>query len=138
MDDYISRQAAIDAVHRACNYFDICDYKGVGCKQIYALKTMPSAERPSMAIEALSGQTEIIYCKECVYYDPPHIEDKGKRLEYKDMPKDAFDELGTWLVHSGYGINVGGRCLRDYNVGYSEDKRVYVSEDNYCGRAERR
>ena len=88
-----------------------------------------------MAIEALSGQTEIIYCKECVYYDPPHIEDKGKRLEYKDMPKDAFDKLGTGLVHSGYGINVGGRCLRDYNAGYVEDKRVVVGEVNYCGRA---
>lgn len=88
-----------------------------------------------MAIEALSGQTEIIYCKECVYYDPPHIEDKGKRLEYKDMPKDAFDKLGTGLVHSGYGINVGGRCIRDYNAGYVEDKRVFVGEENYCGRA---
>ena len=45
---------------------------------------------------------------------------------------------GAGLVNVEYGINVGGRCCRDYNVGYSEDKRVFVSEQNYCGRARRR
>lgn len=80
---------------------------------------------------------EVVRCKDCVYYDPPHVEDHGKRLEYKDLPKEAFDDLGTGLVSLEYGINVGGRCYRDYNAGYSEDKRIYVSESNYCGRAER-
>ena len=85
-----------------------------------------------------SAQPEIIRCKDCIYYDPAHIENNGVRYEYKDMPKDAFDSLGTGLVHLEYGINVGGRCCRDYNVGYADDKRVFVSEQNYCGRAERR
>ena len=80
---------------------------------------------------------EVVRCKDCIYYDPPHVEDHGKRLEYKDLPKEAFDDLGTGLVSLEYGINVGGRCYRDYNAGYSEDKRIYVSESNYCGRAER-
>lgn len=81
---------------------------------------------------------EIIYCGECAYYDPPHVENNGARYEYAEMPEEAFDVLGTGLVSAEYGINVGGRCCRDYNAGYDDDKRVYVPKNNYCGRAERR
>lgn len=80
----------------------------------------------------------VVRCKDCIYYDPPHIENGGKRYEYSDMPNDAFDSLGTGLVHSGYGVNVGGRCCVDDMKGYSEDKRVFVSESNFCGRAIRK
>ena len=80
----------------------------------------------------------IVRCKNCIYYDPPHVENNGVRYEYAEMPADAFDVLGTGLVTTEYGINVGGRCCRDYNTGYDDDKRVYVPENNYCGRAERR
>ena len=83
-------------------------------------------------------QPEVVRCKNCIYYDPPHVENNGVRYEYAEMPKEAFDELGTGLVNVEYGINVGGRCTRDYNAGYDDDKRVYVPENNYCGRAERR
>ena len=120
MDDLISRQAAIDAI----------------------MGEPTDAHYPSWYAERLeqlpSAQPEIIHCYDCIYYDPEHIEKNGVRYEYEDMPKDAFDILGTGLVNSEYGINVGGRCCRDYNVGYSEDKRVFVSKQNYCGRAERR
>ena len=81
---------------------------------------------------------EIITCGECAYYDPPHVENNGVRYEYAEMPKEAFDELGTGLVNVEYGINVDGRCTRDYNAGYDDDKRVFVPENNFCGRAERR
>ena len=81
---------------------------------------------------------EIVHCGECAYYDPPHVENNGVRYEYTEMPEEAFDVLGTGLVNAEYGINVGGRCCRDYNAGYDDDKRVYVTENNYCGRAERR
>jgi len=81
---------------------------------------------------------EIIRCGECIYYDPPHVKNNGMRYEYTEMPADAFDVLGTGLVTTEYGINVGGRCCRDYNAGYDDDKRVYVPENNFCGRAERR
>ena len=80
---------------------------------------------------------DIVRCRECIYYDPPHVEDDGKRIEYKDLPKEAFDALGTGLVNVTYGINVGGRCCADYNRGYSEDKRVFRSEDDFCSRGER-
>ena len=83
-------------------------------------------------------QPEIITCGECIYYDPPHVENNGVRYEYAEMPADAFDVLGTGLVTTEYGINIGGRCTRDYNTGYDDDKRVNVPENNFCGRAERR
>lgn len=96
----------------------------------------------SLALEKIenisSAEPKIIRCKDCTYYDPPHVENNGERIEYSEMPKDAFDVLGVGLVSAEYGINIGGRCLRDYNVGYSEDKRVFVPETNYCGRAERK
>ena len=86
-----------------------------------------------------SAQPEIIHCGECIYYDPPHVEKEDARYEYSEMPKEAFDVLGTGLVSMEYGINIGGRCCVDYYCkNYSDDKRVYVREDNYCGRAERR
>ena len=81
---------------------------------------------------------EVVRCKDCIYYDPPHVEDGCERYEYSDMPEDAFDSLGTGLVHIGYGMNVGGRCCVDDMKGYSEDKRVFVSESNYCGRGIRK
>ena len=81
---------------------------------------------------------EIVHCGECAYYDPPHVENNGVRYEYTEMPEEAFDVLGTGLVNAEYGINVGGRCCRDYNARYDDDKRVYVPENNYCGRAARR
>lgn len=86
-----------------------------------------------------SAQPEIIRCKDCIYYDPPHVKNNGVRYEYDEMPADAFDALGTGLVNAEYGINIGGRCCVDYYCkNYSDDKRVFVREDNYCGRAERR
>lgn len=89
--------------------------------------------------ELPSVQPEIIRCKDCIYYDPPHVKNNGVRYEYDEMPADAFDALGTGLVNAEYGINIGGRCCVDYYCkNYSDDKRVFVREDNYCGRAKRR
>ena len=80
---------------------------------------------------------KVIHCKDCMYYDPPHIDKDSERYEYEDMPPEAFDALTKKYVSAEYGINVGGRCCRDYERGYSEDKRVFVNETNYCGRAVR-
>ena len=99
--------------------------------------------RYKLFVNVLRGQPtvqpEIIHCGECIYYDPPHVENEDVRYEYSEMPKEAFDVLGTGLVSMEYGINIGGRCCVDYYCkNYSDDKRVYVPKDNYCGRAERR
>lgn len=132
MSDLIDRQAAIEAV----SYSDVAYYPGDSPSESDCLRKDSVVKQAIMDVP--SAQPELIHCWECIYYDPEHIEKNGVRYEYEDMPKDAFDILGTGLVNSEYGINVGGRCCRDYNVGYSEDKRVFVSKQNYCGRAERR
>ena len=153
MDDLISRQAAIDIERNATvdtnpshfeahqkftQFMDDAEISSFGRWQWsngfntaltavgIDLKNLPSA------------QPEIIRCKDCIYYDPPHVENNGVRYEYTEMPADAFDVLGTGLVTTEYGINIGGRCCRDYNAGYEDDKRVYVPENNHCGRGERR
>lgn len=125
MDDLISRQAAIDALHMHL---------------MYRMGTDSNKKRLDEWINNLpSVQPEIIRCKDCIYYDPPHVKNNGVRYEYDEMPADAFDALGTGLVNAEYGINIGGRCCVDYYCkNYSDDKRVFVREDNYCGRAERR
>ena len=97
----------------------------------YICKEVPTENGGYLEIEK-----ELIRCNDCIYYDPPHIENDGKRYEYKDMPPEAFDPITKKYVSSSYGINIGGRCCRDYECGYSEDKRVFVTETNYCGRAE--
>lgn len=135
MDDLVSRQKVLRCIKESRENIDwgqsedgdaFLHYSAALYREIASKECLPTAE------------SEVIRCKECIYYDPEHIENKGIRYEYKDMPKEAFGKLETGLVHIEYGINVGGRCCRDYNVGYSEDKRVFVPETNYCGRAERR
>ena len=128
--DLIDRQAAIDAIKSR----KTAEQSSAGIMMnavvdfcIDIVKQLPSA------------QPEIIRCKDCIYYDPPHVENNGVRYEYDEMPADAYDALGTGLVSAEYGINIGGRCCVDYYCkNYSDDKRVFVREDNYCGRAERR
>lgn len=80
---------------------------------------------------------EVVRCGECIYYDAPHVEKDGERYEYADMPADAFDKLGTGLVHSGYGVNVGGRCLRS-KTRLARGKSIFMDEDDYCSKGERR
>ena len=122
---------------------------GTNCISRQAAIDLWEKYHPTIAVDAMqydaelrqlpSAQPEIIRCKDCIYYDPPHVENNGVRYEYDEMPADAFDALGTGLVSAEYGINIGGRCCVDYYCkNYSDDKRVFVREDNYCGRAERR
>ena len=85
------------------------------------------------------GSRPLIHCGECKYYDPPHVENNGVRHEYSEFPPEAFDTvLLDKSVTVEYGINVGGRCCRYCGMGYPDDKRVFVSPDNYCGMAERK
>ena len=85
----------------------------------------------------LVRKQELIRCKDCKYFDPPHVEKNGERYEYNEFPKEAFDLFGIGVTVT-YGTNVGGRCTYYNMSGYPEDKSVYVPTDNYCGRAERK
>ena len=125
MDDTISRQ---DAASRFSDLL-MLELKG---------KRLPTWDEVYNAMQDLpSVQPQIVWCRECVYYDPPHIQNGTRRYEYKDMPSDAFDKLGTGLVHSGYGVNVGGRCLRS-KTRLARGKSIFMNEDDYCSRGERR
>ncbi len=148
MDDLISRQAAIDALWKALyeyedkteKQFQESEDLDVGDWIEYRIfvQNMNDIDRQTI-LNLPSAQPEVIQCKDCIYYDQPHVENNGVRYEYDEMPADAFDALGTGLVNAEYGINIGGRCCVDYYCkNYSDDKRVFVREDNYCGRAERR
>ena len=130
-ENTVSRQAAIDVVMQYCPDDDgSCSKADRDIRELLDdIENLPSH----------SHSPEIIRCKDCIYYDPPHVENNGARYEYDEMPVDAFDALGTGLVNAEYGTNIGGRCCVDYYCkNYSDDKRVFVREDNYCGRAERR
>ena len=131
MNDLIERSAVIDLIDKYTQDMST-DYWTAN----YGI---PSGVFEDEIMDLPSVQPEIIHCGECIYYDPPHVEKEDARYEYSEMPKEAFDVLGTGLVSVEYGINIGGRCCVDYYCkNYSDDKRVYVPKDNYCGRAERR
>jgi len=86
-----------------------------------------------MAIEALE-QPEIIHCRECGYWKPPHIVlNDGRQRLYKDgeCDSDPFE----MFVSSDVGLNVGGKCWREYNSGYGRDMRVFRDEWNFCSKA---
>ena len=92
------------------------------------------------AINDYSQGIEVVRCKDCVHYDPPHINDNGKRIEYSDLSTDLSQEdfcVAEHIVSAKYGVNVGGRCTVDYHNGYSEDKRVYRKETDFCSKGER-
>lgn len=61
-------------------------------------------------------------------------------MEKKKVTKiwgpEAFDTLGTGLVTSEYGINVGGQCER--NRYDADDKTVFCGPDDFCSRGQRR
>lgn len=78
---------------------------------------------------------EVVRCKDCVHYDPPHVINNGERIEYSDLPQEAFG-VAEHMVSSQYGVNVAGRCTVDYNNGYTEDKRVYRKETDFCSKGE--
>lgn len=139
MDDLISRQAAIDAILAVTGNSSVRElYEHV---QEHGLSDMWSGgvnAAIDIIIAVPSAQSDIVRCWECRYYDKPHVMCGCVRYEYSEMPLEAFDDFGTGLVSVAYGINVGGRCWRDCNMGYAEDKRVFRSADDYCSRGERK
>lgn len=76
----------------------------------------------------------VVRCRECIHWKPPHVlQNDGTEREYN--PETDIDSLGLLMVTTDVGINVGGKCYVDANVGYADDKTVFRTEDNYCGKA---
>ena len=80
--------------------------------------------------------SEIVRCKDCQHWKPPHILlNDGKQRSYKVGEREQYP-FGIGVT-SNVGINIGGKCWVEYNCGYSEDKRVFRKETDFCSRAER-
>ena len=86
---------------------------------------------------------EVVRCKDCVYYHKAHVKlDDGTELdydsdvvkEYQQKRKESGDPFWE-MVCADLGMNVGGRCERDNNQGYAEDKAVFRSETDFCSKA---
>lgn len=76
----------------------------------------------------------VVRCGECIHWKPPHVlQNDGTEREYN--PETDTDGFGLLMVTVDVGINVGGKCYVDHNTGYDEDKTVFRTEDNYCGKA---
>lgn len=76
----------------------------------------------------------LVRCRDCIHWKPPHVlQNDGTEREYN--PETDVDSLGLLLVSVDVGINVGGKCYVDHDTGYAEDKTVFRTEDNYCGKA---
>ena len=85
----------------------------------------------------------VVRCKDCVYYHKAHVKlDDGTELdydsdvvkEYQQKRKESGDPFWE-MVCADLGMNVGGRCERDNNQGYAEDKAVFRSETDFCSKA---
>lgn len=122
MSDFIDKQAVIDDLYDWSEH-SMTDAEAWHLKQVIGhIKTMPSLE--------------LVKCKDCKYYDPPHVMKDGKRYEYADMPKEAFcPGFQSDFVTSSYGVNVGGMCTYDDKFGYDVEKKVFRAEDDYCSKA---
>lgn len=86
-----------------------------------------------MVLEMLDKEPNIVLCKDCIHYKKPHVRTPdGQEKSYGEMPEEAFMLLGDGGVTMVYGINVGGKCMLDCDRGYSEDKSVFRSPDDFC------
>ena len=127
-EDAISREDAIRSI------LGLTMYKGAipMDSAIFQIKSLPSVA-PSI---------DIVRCKECKWYDPPHIEHKnGTRT---DVEEDAP------MVSMDVGINVGGKCiphidLKTYCTNHDrenpddyEEIVIFRNPDDFCSYGERK
>ena len=84
---------------------------------------------------------DIVRCKECRWYDPPHI-------LHKDGTRTDVDEGSPWVTVD-VGINCGGQCihhigLKTYCVNHDRENPddnesivIFRSPDDFCSYGER-
>lgn len=82
---------------------------------------------------------ELIHCKNCKWYDPPHIEYKDGTRE--DYPKEPF-------VTADIGVTVGGICIAKNKIYCTAHDRenpddyeeivMFRNPDDYCSYGERK
>ena len=108
-----------------CGKKNECPYERNG------LKCWLDLNRDSLA---LLKEQEIVRCKDCCHWKPPHIVlNDGRQRAYVEGDKDN-DPFGIG-VSADVGLNVGGKCWVSHNCGYGRDMRVFRQENDYCSRA---
>lgn len=137
-----------------CNYLAPCLKKWQENKNRFGASILMIMDYAAAAIEALQDEVkrlepkrgkmfEVVRCKDCVYYHKAHVKlDDGTELdydsdvvkEYQQKRKESGDPFWD-MVCADLGMNVGGRCERDNNQGYAEDKAVFRSETDFCSKA---
>ena len=142
-------KAVIDELREAQTYID-----HYGDKWMTSAKDVPTSaynhgymDGKNEAEQALEPKrcdlVEVVRCKDCVYYHKAHVKlDDGTELdydsdvvkEYQQKRKESGDPFWE-MVCADLGMNVGGRCERDNNQGYAEDKAVFRSETDFCSKA---
>lgn len=133
--DLISRADAIEAVKNTIlKRFNLADWYGemlnCGVEIEGIINSLPSAS------------VEVVRCKDCRWYDPPHI-------QYRDGTRKDVEENYPHVTVD-VGINVGGRCvhhpgIKTYCLSHDrenpedyEDIVIFRNPDDYCSCGERR
>lgn len=129
--DLISRA---DAIRKSCGEKCGCEREECGyteaCSEVMRIESLPSAS------------VEVVRCKDCRWYDPPHI-------QYRDGTRKDVEENYPHVTVD-VGINVGGRCvhhpgIKTYCLSHDrenpedyEDIVIFRNPDDYCSCGERR
>ncbi len=100
------------------------------------MKEIIIEEKMLGGVYAQEVRGELVRCKNCQHWKPPHISlNDGRQRLYREGEKDKDPfRIG---VTCDVGINVGGKCWLEHNSGYGRDMRVFRKADDYCSRADR-
>lgn len=133
--EMIDRNAFIkDLIERTCEYKDILtETEYVKVNMILQGFIWDIMEFPSV-------ESSIVYCKECKWYEKPHI-------KYNDGTKKYFDsEAEIEIVTADIGTNVGGQCIGHKTYCTAHDREnpedyeelvIFRNTDDYCSYGER-
>lgn len=121
----------------------ICELeKGESICSLSAPEQIQKDDLQSVEIRRTVKIERLVRCKDCVYYHKAHVKlNDGAELdydsevvkEYKQKRKESGDPFWD-MVCADLGMNVGGRCERDNNQGYAEDKAVFRHETDFCSK----
>lgn len=104
MSDYISRQAAIDALGEK-------PFAGTGDEYDYEQGLQNQWERDVVAIKILPyAQPEIIRCKDCKY---AHLTNDGKSCKYCDQFTDDYGQVMEMYFDSDFYCGYAERRTDD-------------------------
>ena len=114
MSDYIDIYAAVAIVNKYSN--SQSNVEDVTADIINELFTAPAAD-----------VIEVVRCKDCIWFEPDSVWEKGKKIRYRKEGE---------FVSAEEGVNVQSycECPRYRHL----DGLMFVTKEHYCAHAERR